>query len=88
MEAFGSPWEYAQELPHDPRVGPRRATAGYGVLALLWFAMVGSDVVSGEGNQAWTRLVLGAVMLGVCLVSAARWYRAAHDVTEGGATGA
>lgn len=88
VEAFGSPWEYAQELPHDPRVGPRRATAGYGVLALLWFAMVGSDVVSGEGDQAWTRLVLGAVMLGVCLVSAARWYRAAHDVTEGGATGA
>lgn len=88
VEAFGSPWEYAQSLAHDPRVGPRRATVGYGALALMWFALVGSDMMSGEGGEGWTRLVLGVLMLAVCMASAAQWCRASQGVENGGATGA
>lgn len=88
VEAFGSPWEYAASLPQDPRVGPRRATAGYGALALFWLVLVGVGVVSGDGGEVWTRLVLGALMVAVCLTSAVQWYRAARSVKNGGAPGA
>lgn len=88
VEAFGSPWEYAASLPQDPRVGPRRATVGYGALALFWLVLVGVGVVSGDGGEVWTRLVLGALMVAVCLTSAVQWYRAAQSVKNGGATGA
>lgn len=100
VEEFGSPWEYARSLTHDPRVAPRRATLGYGALALFWFVMAGQHVVSGDEGDAWTRLALGLLVTVICVASARQWHRAAQDRTsrrsgpvrgherEGGATGA
>lgn len=89
VEVFGSPWGRARSVPRDPCVAPRRATVGYGLLALIWFALLGSAVMGGGDDSMWWRLALGLLMLWLCLSKAAEWYRAAQgQSSESGATGA
>lgn len=75
---FSSPEGYAQSLPRDPRVKPRRMTLLYGMLTLVWAALGISTAVTDDG-QPW-RLVIFAILVLLCgwtTVSHARTWRSA-----------
>lgn len=82
VREFGNPEGYAQSLPGDPRVKPRRLTLLYTVLALAWLIMGLGTLADHQWDFGWS-LTGYFILVVLCLCQVVRYTRRArHAISD------